>query len=350
MEIRVYNADLYRIGQVENQISLIWTRKFFEPGNFEIHAPITQKNLELFAAGNLVSLKGAKEAGVIEDIEKEESDLKNEITVKGRFLSSYMDRRVIHGTVTYENAKIEVVMRTLLMECAAIPHVELGELNGYDDRVSFQVTYRGLQDVLTKIAKFGLIGYRFTPDFDNHKIIFDTMKGVDRSFAQSTNNRVIFSEDYNNLTNAIYKYNDQKVKTVAIVGGQGEGSDRVYVTVGTGTGLSLREVFVDARDLTQEEGMTLAQYKELLKQRGYEALQNAIIAESLECEAEPSINFQYKEDYDLGDIVTVKKKSWGLYMNKRITEIQEVYEYGGGYVVPTLGDPLPEKIDWGNNT
>ena len=130
MEIRVYNADLYRIGQVENQISLIWTRKFFEPGNFEIHAPITQKNLELFAAGNLVSLKGAKEAGVIEDIEKEESDLKNEITVKGRFLSSYMDRRVIHGTVTYENAKIEVVMRTLLMECAAIPHVELGTLNG----------------------------------------------------------------------------------------------------------------------------------------------------------------------------------------------------------------------------
>jgi len=348
MEIRVYNADLYRIGQVENQTSLIWTRKFFEPGNFEIHAPITQKNLELFAAGNIVSLKDAKEAGVIEDLEKEESDIKNEITVKGRFLSSYMDRRLIHGTVNYDNAKIEVVMRALLESCAEIPHVTLGELHGYDDRVSFQVTYKGLQDVLTKIAKFGLIGYRFTPDFENHEIIFDTMKGVDHSFAQSENNRVIFSEDYNNLSNAIYKYNDQALKTVAIVGGQGDGDQRVYVTVGTGEGLALREMFVDARDLAQDE-LTLAQYKEVLKQRGYEALQNAIKAESLECEAEPSINFQYKEDYDLGDIVTVKKKSWGLYMNKRITEIQEVYEYGGGYVVPTLGDPLPEKIDWGNN-
>ena len=348
MEIRVYNADLYRIGQVENQTSLIWTRKFFEPGNFEIHAPITQKNLELFAAGNIVSLKDAKEAGVIEDLEKEESDIKNEITVKGRFLSSYMDRRLIHGTVNYDNAKIEVVMRALLTGCAVIPHVVLGELHGYDDRVSFQVTYKGLQDVLTKIAKFGLIGYRFTPDFENHEIVFDTMKGTDHSFAQSTNNRVIFSEDYNNLSNAIYKYNDQALKTVAIVGGQGEGDERVYVTVGTGEGLALREMFVDARDLAQDE-LTLAQYKDVLRQRGYEALQNAIKAESLECEAEPSINFQYKEDYDLGDIVTVKKKSWGLYMNKRITEIQEVYEYGGGYVVPTLGDPLPEKIDWGNN-
>ena len=32
--------------------------------------------------------------------------------------------------------------------------------------------------------------------------------------------------------------------------------------------------------------------------------------------------------------------------NQRITELQEVYEYGGMYVVPTMGDALPEKIDW----
>lgn len=31
---------------------------------------------------------------------------------------------------------------------------------------------------------------------------------------------------------------------------------------------------------------------------------------------------------------------------QRITELQEVYEYGGMYVVPTMGDALPEKIDW----
>lgn len=347
MEIRVYNADLYRIGQIENQTSLIWTRKFFEAGNFEIHAPITTKNLSLFVAGNIVSIKGAKEAGVIESIEKEESDIKNEITVKGRFLSSYCDRRIIRGTVNYENAKIEVVMRELLTRCVHIPLVELGELHGFDPRISFQATYRNLQTVLTKIAKFGLIGYRFTPDFDEHKIIFDTMQGTDHSFAQSTNNRVVFSEDYNNLSNAIYKYNDQALKTLAIVGGQGEGAARVVVEVGGGSGLDLREIFVDASDLSPED-LTAEQYREVLRQRGIDELNANIRAESLECETAPSINFTYKKDYDLGDIVTVKKKSWGLYMNQRITEIQEVYEYGGGYVVPTLGDPLPETIDWGN--
>lgn len=347
MEVRVYNADLYRIGQVENQTSIQWTRKFFEAGNFEIHAPITDKNLRLFEKENIVSIKGAKEAGVIEDIEKEESDIKNEITIKGRFLSSYCDRRVIKRVVNYNNAKIENVMRELLTRCEDIPLVELGELHGFEPTITFQATYRNLQTVLTKIAKYGLIGYRFTPDFDRHKIVFDTMQGVDHSYKQSKNKRVIFTEGYNNLKNAIYKFNSQALKTVAIVGGQGEGAERTVVTVGSGSGLNLREVFVDARDISPE-GLTTEQYNAALKQRGEETLNEAIAAESLQSEVDPQTNFTYKEDYDLGDIVTVKKKKWGLYMHQRITELKEVYEYGGGFVVPTLGDPLPETIDWGD--
>lgn len=75
-------------------------------------------------------------------------------------------------------------------------------------------------------------------------------------------------------------------------------------------------------------------------------MNEAIVSETLESETDAAINFIYKEDYDLGDIVTVRKKKWDLYMNQRITELSEVYEYGGMIVVPTFGDPLPEKIKW----
>ena len=101
MEVRIYGRDLFRRGQIENQTSLIWTRKFYEPGTFELHAPITDENLSLLQEGNIIGKKGSAEAGIIEDIEKEESDIKNEITVKGRFLSSYMDRRLIKRTVNF---------------------------------------------------------------------------------------------------------------------------------------------------------------------------------------------------------------------------------------------------------
>lgn len=344
MEVRIYGRDLYRKGQIENQTSLIWTRKFYEPGTFELHAPITDENLLLLQPGNIVGKKGSAEAGIIEDIEKEESDIKNEITVKGRFLSSYMERRLIKKTVNF-NGLIEVAMRQLYSGAVSLPLVELGALNGFPERVEFQVTMKNLLTYESKLSRAGAIGFRFRPDFQNKKILFETYQGKDRTFSQHENNRVVFSESYNNLNNAIYKYNNQKLKTFAIVGGQGEGDARTYYELGGGEGYDLREVFVDAKDINPE-GLTKEQYKAALLQRAKETLSDAITSESLECETEVAINFTYKEDYDLGDIVTVRKKKWNLYMNQRITELSEVYEHGGMTVVPTFGDPLPEKIKW----
>ena len=344
MEVRVYGQDLFRIGQIENQTSLIWTRKFYEPGTFEFHAPVTDENLSLLQPGNIIGKKGSAEAGIIEDIEKEESDIKNEITVKGRFLSSYMDRRLIKRTVNF-SGYIEVAMRQLYSGAVPIPLVELGSLNGFSERAEFQVTMKNLLAYENKLSRAGAIGFRFRPDFVNHKIIFETYQGKDRTLSQHENNRVIFSEDYNNLNNAIYKYNSQNLKTFAIFGGQGEGEERTYYELGGGEGYDRREVFVDAKDVSKE-GLTEEQYKAALLQRAQEELNESIISESLECETNAGINFGYKEDYDLGDIVTVRKKKWNLYMNQRITELSEVYEYGGMTVVPTFGDPLPEKIKW----
>lgn len=344
MEVRIYGRDLYRKGQIENQTSLIWTRKFYEPGTFELHAPITDENLYLLQKDNIIGKKGSAEAGIIEDIEKEESDIKNEITVKGRFLSSYMDRRLIKKTVNF-SGKTEVAMRQLYSGVVPLPLVELGNLNGFPETVEFQVTMKNLLTYESKLSRAGAIGFRFRPDFRERKIVFETYQGKDRTFSQHENNRVIFSESYNNLNNAIYRYNNQNLKTFAIVGGQGEGDARTYYELGSGEGYDLREVFVDAKDINPD-GLTAAQYKAALLQRAQETLNDAIASETLESETDAAINFVYKEDYDLGDIVTVRKKKWNLYMNQRITELSEVYEYGGMTVVPTFGDPLPEKIKW----
>lgn len=344
MEIRIYNPNLYRLGQLENQTSLIWTRKFFEPGQFELHAPITEENLKLLKEDNIIFKKGGKEAGIIEEIEKEENEAINEIVAKGRFASSYMDRRLIKSTVNF-SGKIEEAMQHLLGIVEPIPTVNIGELKGFEEEVSFQATMKNLLKIITKLSKAGNIGFRFAPDFKKHMLTFETYKGADRTINQRERPRVIFSESYSNLNNAKYWINKQNFKTLAIVGGEGEGEERVYVTVGGGEGLELREIFVDAKDISSD-GLSETEYRAALVQRGQEALNEHIVYESMECEADPAVNFQYLDDYDLGDIVTVKKKKWGVYMNQRITEIQEIYEHGEMYVVPTFGSPLPETINW----
>ena len=134
-------------------------------------------------------------------------------------------------------------------------------------------------------------------------------------------------------------------KTKVIVGGAGDGANRIYVTVGGGTGFDLREVFLDAKDINKDQ-LTDAQYLEALKTRGQEYLNENKVLENFEAEAEADVNFIYGKDYDLGDVVTVKKKKWNTAQNLRITELCEVYEYGGMYVVPTFGDALPTTIKW----
>ena len=343
MEIRVYNNELYFQGVMENQTSLIWTRKYFEAGNFELYAPITEDNLKLMKKGNIIWMRGSDDAGVIEDIKLEESNVKNEITAQGRFLSSYMDRKLIKGIKTFKGT-VENAMRELYSD-DPIPLVELGELQGFPDTVEFQVSYKNLLTYENKLARSGALGFRFRPNFDKRKIIFEIYKGVDRTTAQGINNRVIFSESYNNLNNAIYRENTQLYKNVAYVGGEGEGNARKIVVVGDVEGLERREMFVDAKDI-DSEGLSAAEYEALLRTRGEEALAKNRAENTFECNTGADANFQYKKNYDLGDIVTVKKNKGGITVHERITEIREIYEYGGRRIEPTFGNALPESIDW----
>lgn len=350
MEVRIYDMQMNFKGLIEDQTSVLWNRSYFGNGSFELYCPVTPNNQGLLQVGYLVWMRGAVEAGVIEELITEQNAYKNQITAKGRFLDSYMSRRLIRPTYNAQNELVETAMRTLLSNAEPLPLVQLGEVQGFTDRVSFQATYKNLLDYEIKLAKYANIGFRFRPDFTNKTITFELFKGLDRSVNQSDRNRVIFSEQYNNIAEAKYSVNTQLMKTVCYVGGQGEGASRTFVIAGddTLTGLYRREVYINASDI-QPDGLTTAEYEAALLQRGVNELQHDSLAHSFECVTEANGNFQYKVNYDLGDIVTIRKDNWGLSQDLRLTALTEVYEYGAMKVSPTFGNPLPETIDWSDN-
>lgn len=345
MEIRVYDANLNFKGISENQTSFVWTRKYFEPGNFRVYLPLTDDNLKIYRLGNLVTYRGANEAGVIEDLILRNTSTERVIIAEGRFLSSYMDRRLVRPTLNF-TGKVEVAMRKMLTDAVAIPLVQLGTLNGFDETIDFQATYKNLLSMEEKLSKGSNIGFRFRPDFTQKVIYFETYKGLNKARNQTDRAFVEFSDMFDNLNSVENRQNNQLLKTVGYVGGEGEGSGRTYIIVGddTLTGLERREVFIDAKDISSDD-ITQAEYLAALRTRGLEKMEEHVFSNSYECATIPTGNFEYKKDYDLGDIVTIKKKSWGLNTNLRITEIQEVYEHGSATIVPTFGSPLPTKIN-----
>ena len=346
MEWRIYDRDLNLVGITENASSVLWNRKYYEPGSFEMHVPITDMNMNLLQMGRLVTYRGAVEAGIVEDIRFYDSNTQHEIVVRGRFLSSYMDRRLIKSTVQFSGT-VENAMRQLLSGCVAIPHVVLGNYNSFTETVQFQATYKNLLDYEVKLAKAASYGFRFRPDFTAKTMTFEIYKGNDHSVHQHDRNHVVFSDGYGNLGKAEYHENSQIFKNVAYVGGEGEGSERTVITVGNteATGFDLREMFVDARDIRSDEA-TAEEYEQSLTQRGLENLKSNLYSKAFECETQAEGNFMYKTHYDLGDIVTVRKEAWNAVDDLRITELIEIYEHEHLNVSRTFGDPLPQTIDW----
>jgi hypothetical protein len=53
------------------------------------------------------------------------------------------------------------------------------------------------------------------------------------------------------------------------------------------------------------------------------------LTESLDAEVSTHGNLVYKQDYDLGSMVTVHARRWGVAMQTRITEITESYDAAG---------------------
>lgn len=350
MEIRFYTSDMDFVGIMENQKYVNWSRRYFEPGSFEIIAPITDDNIALTARSNLVWIRGAAEAGVIEDRLIEEGATNNQITARGRFLSSYMDRRLIRPKVNF-SGRIEVAMRQLLSGAEPLPLVELGTLMGFTDTITFQASYKNLLSYEEKLAQSGNYGFRFRPNFSDKKIVFEIYKGVDRTLSQSDNSRVVFSEQYNNLTDIQMRETDQLLKNCIYIGGQVDEDTgaRTIVSFGTeNTGLERRELFVDARDMSPDD-LTEAEYAEKLLQRGHEKQLEYAESASIECTTNMDSNFVYKKDYDLGDMVSVRKKRWNITIDLRITGIDEVYEPGNTRIIPTFGTPLAAAIDWSDN-
>ena len=109
MEIRVYDSDLRLLGIIENQTSLLWTRRYYEPGEFEITAPNTPSNRKLLVIDNLVSKKNDDDAGVIEYIQMSEGTEDNTIVARGKFLSSYLDRRITKATKLYRGLIEDII-------------------------------------------------------------------------------------------------------------------------------------------------------------------------------------------------------------------------------------------------
>jgi hypothetical protein len=337
---------------VENYSSLQWVRRYQTYGVVELHTAPDP----LLEIGNLLYKDG--DAAIIESVVYDLDDKGREtVVVSGSFVAKYLARRIIYGTAIFNQLQVEAAMRQIVTNYAisptpadwAVPNLILGDYRGYAPVTTHQTSYAALTDALTDMAAATGLGYRVWLDTQSLKLVFDVYEGRNLT-GQTAAGHTVFAPEFENVTRQSYEENERDYYNIAVVAGQGEGADRRVIVTGdtAAAGLAARVVYVDARDIGKDDqGQPLPEPEQdaLLVTRGLEKLAKQQLIACFECEINPDGNLKYKEDYDLGDIVTCRSKRWGKRVDARIMEINEIYEVSGSRLTVTFGEPAPTVLD-----
>lgn len=350
MNIKLLDKNYDVLGELDNFYSLIWHRKYFDVGEFQLIAKpdsILQETKYLYRSD-------ATETGRIERIESVQTESgETEFTLSGRFLESFLDDRIIIPAYTTASSRQagmvigDLIMRNIVSPADTtrkIANIRMGDIAQTENVAALQVTYDNLKEYVYELCLQCGCSVRAVYDFDTNQIEFQVWNGKDRTQDQEENSWAVFSDTFDNINQIDYYLDNENYKNFAYIAGEGEGTARIVETLDeVGTGEDRREMFVDARDLRMEDEnqnpISEPVYRTMLKQRGKEKKSSWVVVENVDCEISVyNKSLIYKQDYDLGDICTVQYNRLGITAEKRITECIETWENNALSVNTVFGE------------
>lgn len=355
--VNVYDSGFNLIGVVDSYVSVIWRPAYYDIGDFELYLGASNEALDLLQKNRIlvrasdVSVDGSgntiyRNPMIIKNIELI-TDIENGdfLSITGRELKFILHQRII-WTQTNLSGTAEGGIRQLVNDNAVnptdtkrkIPNLVLGAESGLSDTIKKQLTGDYLDEAITEICTAFNYGWEIYGYNGNY--VFIVYKGIDRSYGQSVNPYVVFSDNFENLYNTDYQLFSEEYCNTALIGGEGEGTERTYTTVNnSATGLNRYELFVDAKDLSSNKDSANVippeQYLQLLAERGQEKLAEKSITEGFsgEVSSDSASNYVYGEDFDIGDTVTVIN-SYGITKNVMVLSSIESEDESGKKLIP----------------
>lgn len=341
-----------QILEIDDIVSVIWTDRYYSPGDFELVVPASPKNIAAIKKGYLVGILRDRQieqkAAIIEKVERSaDEEGHRRIIASGRFLGAYLYRRIISNQTICTNLTLWGIISKLATENAINDTVRTDRnfgnitLSASSDEgptiESAQFTGQNLGAQISELCEAYKTGWRVKKVGALYQI--EMYAGLDRTTSQSTNQPAVFSDEDGSLQSITYSENDSDRVTSAKVAGEGQGTARKTAWLEYGytipAGYDRYEAYVDARDLSTNDGeIDIEEYKKMMAARGREAIRET------EHILEASATFgpmKYGTDVNLGDLCTIKSTALGLEIDARLVEVIESIDETGRYsAIPTF--------------
>lgn len=383
MEITILNTNLEAVGVIDEFISTIWTGRYDEAGDFEIHLPMNAYSLDRIKEDYYLVNRESEHVMIIEDINMT-TDVEEgkRIKITGSSLEKILDRRIIWNKTSFARKyasssdligtkpNLQEGIKKLLNENIISPAIAARRISNFIfeestdpaiTELTFEAQYYGesLYEVISSLCKANNIGFKITLNANN-QFVFKLYAGADRSYGtdeepQIKNPYVIFSPDNDNLYSSNFYIYKSSYKNVVLVSGEVIESTtssttdetvekREFIVVGNELGINRRETFADGSDISSEdsdEDSTISDdqrysvYKAQLKQRGIDTLIENLRVEAFDGEVEATVMYTYGDDFFMGDIVQLEDE-YGHTGRARVSEFIMSQDKEGIKMYPTF--------------
>lgn len=365
---------------INDIVSATWIERYNRPGEFTLKTPVSSGLREVLFTGRLISHIDTLDVGVILDHEIDENttDAEPLLIITGQMITSRFDSFSIGQNIDWDAGGTgpppEFVMapaaswiqaRNLLRRHLDIATISAtGGMNDNDGWYGVEVEAENNYTITTapdqnRIVKRGKLdarlaeilavddfGVRFkrttsgdTEDPVSHIIVHN---GYDRSA------EVIFSYASGDLVNPRYFWSERNYRSHAHIvskwfevrfgpGPDPATDDAPYLAPWN---FYRRTEYVDASDLddsydTAPTGTTKDDIIAAMKIRGLDVVTQAKYVSLVSTDISVSTKYQYRRDYDIGDIVSVEG-NYGIGSKMRVTEHVEFQDENGESGYPTL--------------
>jgi len=358
-EFILLDANRRDVAVFDEFTSLVWNRKLWDVGDFEIHV-----GMDLFSVlcgSKYLYCKSLDGLGVIERIGCDKET--GRAWCAGRFAEKFfLDRVSFTGgddDVAAINEYPVVAVKKMINENMISPsdpergYVSMENVSSLipdtsGEKLSYIRRGDALWDASVDLLRPLGAALRLEYDYLSNSFIPTIWKGLDRTDGQHENSLAIFSDADENIETVSFSQDSSEERNVAYVAGQGEGSERIILKTGSGSGYERFELWVDARDLQQGEGQSMGDYRAGLITRGSQKLEEYRSTTDLQGVIRQNGTLSYGVDYNLGDYATYQNSQIGIIVNEHITEILISVEAGVVSIEPSFGDQektAMQKID-----
>ena len=386
-ELYFLDRDLAVVrGPIDRFVSLAWREAYDTCGSFTLVLPMDRDLFSAVLSGDYLEVRGRRGLGRVEKVTYSGGDSGGTVTVSGRMAESLLSDRIIPRRTVVSGGLCRAVeavvaanagpdagsraIRGLTVRAAEA----LTDADGSPLMLDDHVTGRALDEWLYEVL--GAVGasYRIVPDFDAGTLVFEIYRGLDRTQNQTENDFAVFSASFSSAGEFRFVSDGTDSRNVAYIAGEGEGDDRVEVTLDLRTTPDepIRELYIDARDLRSDDGETVlsdAEYRELLLSRGRQRLSShahvltlggaasSYVEEDGAMGAEMSpawggapvpVGGQYTSSmicgvhYALGDLCDIASEALGAVWSERVTAVTYIYEGSHVRVEPQFGTAYPD--------